>query len=64
MLNDVVDSCLFLTIRGALIEVYCDFEVLVLQDVHVLNQGEVVLVSGVRYTKTGEVIFLIQGELY
>jgi len=36
MLSDVADSCLFVTPNGAIVQVYCEFHVMVLTDVHTL----------------------------
>jgi len=64
MLHEVADSCLFLTSDGNLIEVFCEFKVIALRDVHHLSEGDVVQVSAVRYDAFGRIIFLINGEFY
>lgn len=64
MLTDVVDSCLFLTPNGTLLEVFCEFKVLVKHDVHVLKQGDIVMVSAVRHDNMGNIIFSVNSEYY
>ena len=64
MLSEVTDSCLFLSPNGNLIEVFCEFQVIALRDVHRLSQGDIVQVASVRYDAEGRIIFLIEGEYY
>jgi hypothetical protein len=64
MLSDVADSCLFVTPNGAIVQVYCEFHVMVLTDVHTLWQGQVVAVSAVCYDQHENTIFYIQGHYY
>jgi hypothetical protein len=64
MLSDFFDYCLFLTPNGSLVQVFCEFPVIVLRDVNTLKQGDIVVVSSVHYNPNGEVVFLVQDAYY
>ena len=47
-----------------MIEVYCAFLVMVMNDVNGLKSGDLVWVRDVKHDKEGNLIFVIDNELY
>ena len=47
-----------------MIEVYCAFLVKVKNDVNDLKSGDCVWVKDIKYDKTGNLIFVVNNELY
>ncbi|MGB1217890.1 MAG: hypothetical protein ACPG5P_08430, partial [Saprospiraceae bacterium] len=63
MNDDEIRGCLFIGDFG-MFKVYCEFTVICLEDVHLLTKGDVVSVSDVKYSESGKVVYLIDGEYY
>ena len=62
-MNDEINGCLFVGKFG-LFKVYCAFQVICLQDVGELKQGDKVWVAAVRSSSTGKIIYEIGGKYY
>ena len=60
---DNFKGCLFVGDTG-LFKVYCDFLVLCIMDTDRILQGDVVTVTDVKTSKTGRIVFEINGSLY
>jgi hypothetical protein len=62
-MDKLVNGCLFVG-RYGLFAVYCDFQVVVLFDVHKLRQGDLVMVSAVKSTPSGRLVYQIGDHHY
>ena len=62
MFNEI-KGCLFVGKHG-LFKMFCDFEVICIQDVQHLRQGDKVLVSAVKSAQNGAIVYEIEGEYY
>jgi len=62
MFNEI-NGCLFVGKHG-LFKMFCDFEVICIQDVQDIVQGDKVLVSAVKSTQDGAIVYEVEGAYY
>ena len=61
---ETTNTCLFVNTGGELLQVFCSFKVFALQDVYEIKQGDVVFVSEVKSSESGQIVFVINDENY
>lgn len=62
MFNEI-NGCLFLGKHG-LFKMFCVFEILCIQDINQIKQGDWVKVTAVKSTNDGAIVYEIEGEYY
>jgi hypothetical protein len=62
MFNEI-NGCLFLGKQG-LFKMFCAFEVLCIQDVKHIKQGDYVLVTAVKTTSEGAIVYEIERDYF
>jgi hypothetical protein len=60
---DEINGCIFLGEHG-LFKIFCVFEVLCIQDIKHIRQGDWVKVVAVKSTIDGTIVYEIDGEYY
>lgn len=60
---DEIHGCLFVGQMG-IFKVFCEFEVLCINGVRDILQGDIVPVSSVKSTEQGHIVYEIQGQYY
>ncbi len=58
-----INGCLFVG-RIGLFKMYCEFEVMCINSVREIQQGDIVSVSSVKSTEEGHIVFEINSQYY
>ena len=61
---ETTNTCLFVNANGELLQVFCSFKAIALQDVNTIKQGDEVFVTAVKSSEEGHIVFEIEGEYY
>lgn len=61
---ETINTCLFVNTNGELLQLFCSFKVIALHDVYKIKQGDVVFVSEVKCSESGQIVYMINGENY
>lgn len=63
-MQDSIENCLYVTAQGELLQLFCQYQVICINDVHKLKKGDLLWVEAVLMARDGQVVYQIEGEYY